>query len=54
MKNELAGDIALAKGKTQYDTYCKRILANKMLAKGRSVEEIADELKKMKQLFEGY
>ena len=44
MKNELAGDIALAKGKTQYDTYCKRILANKMLAKGRSVEEIADEL----------
>ena len=31
MKNELAGDIALAKGKTQYDTYCKRILANKII-----------------------
>lgn len=31
MKNELAGDIALAKGKSQYDTYCKRILANKII-----------------------
>ena len=31
MKNELAGDIALAEGKSQYDTYCKRILANKII-----------------------
>ena len=31
MKNELAGDIALAKGKSQYDTYCKRILANNII-----------------------
>ena len=31
MKNELAGDIALANGKSQYDTYCKRILANKII-----------------------
>ena len=31
MKNELAGDIALAKEKSQYDTYCKRILANKII-----------------------
>ena len=31
MKNELAGDLTLAKGKSQYDTYCKRILANKVI-----------------------
>ena len=31
MKNELAGDLTLAKGKIQYDTYCKRILANKVI-----------------------
>ena len=31
MKNELAGDLALAEGKSQYDTYCKRILANKII-----------------------
>lgn len=31
MKNELAGDITLAEGKSQYDTYCKRILANKVI-----------------------
>ncbi|OUP82183.1 hypothetical protein B5F07_14755 [Lachnoclostridium sp. An169] len=31
MKNELAGDLTLAKGKIQYDTYCKRILANKII-----------------------
>lgn len=31
MKNELAGDVALANGKSQYDTYCKRILANKII-----------------------
>ena len=43
MKNELAGDIALANGKSQYDTYCKRILANKIILAGYS--EIArDEL----------
>ena len=29
MRNELAGDIGLAAGKSQYDAYCKRILANK-------------------------
>lgn len=29
MRNELAGDIGLASGKTQYDACCKRILANK-------------------------
>ena len=31
MKNELAGDLTLAEGKSQYDTYCKRILANKII-----------------------
>ena len=31
MKNELAGDLALAEKKSQYDTYCKRILANKII-----------------------
>ena len=31
MKNELAGDITLAERKSQYDTYCKRILANKVI-----------------------
>lgn len=31
MKNEFAGDLALAEGKSQYDTYCKRILANKVI-----------------------
>ena len=29
MRNELAGDIGLAAGKSQYDAYCKRILSNK-------------------------
>ena len=31
MKNELAGDIGLAAGKSQYDAQCKRILANKII-----------------------
>ena len=31
MKNELAGDIGLAAGKSQYDAQCKRILANKVI-----------------------
>lgn len=31
MRNELAGDIGLAAGKSQYDAYCKRILANKVI-----------------------
>lgn len=31
MKNELAGDLTLAEGKSQYDMYCKRILANKVI-----------------------
>lgn len=43
MKNELAGDIALAKGKSQYDTYCKRILANKIIL-AWILKYVADEL----------
>lgn len=31
MKNELAGDIGLAAGKSQYDAQCKRVLANKVI-----------------------
>ena len=31
MKNELAGDLALAATKSQYDACCKRILANKII-----------------------
>ena len=31
MRNDLAGDIGLAAGKSQYDAYCKRILANKVI-----------------------
>ena len=31
MKNELAEDLTLAEGKSQYDMYCKRILANKVI-----------------------
>lgn len=43
MKNELAGDIALANGKSQYDTYCKRILANKIIL-AWILKYVADEL----------
>ena len=43
MKNELAGDIALANGKSQYDTYCNRILANKIIL-AWILKYVADEL----------
>ena len=31
MRNELAGDISLAAGKSQYDAQCKRVLANRVI-----------------------
>ena len=31
MRNELAGDISLAAGKSQYDPQCKRVLANRVI-----------------------
>ena len=45
MKNELAEDIGLAAGKSQYDAQCKRVLANKEILAWilkHTVKEFAD------------
>ena len=46
MRNELAGDLTLAEGKSQYDMYCKRILANKVIL-AWILKYVAEEFKDM-------